>query len=576
MKLKPGKIFLFWLLLTPCLGQAADLRLYINRDTLTEGESFTLEIETHLWESETPDLSPLQQDFEILANRRSRTFRLLQGQRKQENRWQLELLPKRTGLLRIPPIRIGSSTTPERFITVRAAGQAAPGTAQGAQPVFIEVKVEPGNPYVHAQALYTAYLHISTQLSSISNASISQPIPTEGTASVEQMEGVKYEKRIGNQRYTVYEQRYLITPQGSGVLSFAPLEFKARVGSRREWVLDWSDFGLKRAGPDARTFIKRSKPLELTVRSIPPGYPADAQWLPARSLSLQAKWAEAVPGFASGIPATRLFELTADGLAAAQLQLPEWRVPDGVRVYPDQPQYENRKQAKGTIGILRQGIALIPTVAGELVLPMVEVPWWNVQTEKLEYARAPMETITVTGAVSKPEPPPVSMTAPGSTVSLPDTGQEIVPQAKSWWPLSSALLAFAWLSTLVLWWRRERRATDVTEKPGEPSAPRSLPKYWEVQLQDACRKDDPNAARTALQGWVRAFWPDEPHASMATLAGCFPLLAEELAALDRILYRPGTDAWQGGDALWNAFQRCRKLRQEEPAQSRTCLEPLYS
>lgn len=577
MKLKPGKILLLWFLLTPCLGQAADLKLYINRETLTEGESFTLEIETHLWASETPDLSPLQQDFEILTNRRSSTFRLLQGQRKQENRWQLELSPKRTGLLRIPPIRIGNSTTPERFITVRSAGQATHEAAQGAQPVFIEVKVEPDNPYVHAQALYTAYLHISTQLSTISNASLSEPTPKEGAALVEQMEGAKYTKRIGNQSYTIYERRYLVTPQSSGVLSFAPLEFKARVGGRREWVLDWSDFGLKRAGPDARTFIKRSKPLELTVRSIPPEYPPDAQWLPARSLSLQAKWVEAMPSFAPGVPVTRLFELTADGLAAAQLQLPQWRLPGGARVYPDQPQYKTRKHAKGTIGILHQGIALIPTVAGELSLPMMEVPWWNVWEERLEYARVPVETITVTGSMtSEFKPPPASMVASNLTdFSLPDTTQAIVHHSNPWWPLLSALLAFAWLSTLALWWRYEHRTSGITQKPEEIST-RPPPKYWAVQLHDACLKGNPSAARAALQGWVWTSWPDEPHVNMAALAERFPLLAKELAALDRILYRPDAGTWHGGDALWNTFLQCRKLPQEKPAQSRTYLKPLYS
>ena len=578
MKPRPGKHLLPWLLLLlmPCLGQTAETQLRINRETLTEGESFTLEIETHRWESGSPDLSPLAQDFEILANRRSQTFRIVQGQRKQENRWQIELLPRRAGLLRIPPIRIGSDSTPERFIEVQPAGSAPQGAARGPLPVFIEVGMEPAAPYVHAQAVYTAYLHISTQLNSISNASLSKPVPEEGAAQVDQLEGTKYEKRIGTHRYVVHELRYQVTPQGSGALRFAPLEFKAQVGGRREWVMDWSDFGLKRTGPDARTLIKRSEPLAVTVRPIPAAYPPGAQWLPARSLSLQARWAEAAPRFAPGVPVTRLFELSADGIAAAQLQLPEWNLPPAVRVYPDQPKYENSKHRQGSTGILRQGIALIPAAAGPLTLPALEVPWWNVQADRLEYARLPAETIEVAGAAPPATPPPVSAVAPAlAPPAPPSSAAPAVPArpAASWWPLLSALLACAWLFTLVSWWRARRGAAGRAAGDAESTPPRPDPKPWVARLRAACLKGDPAAARAALHGWARARWPDAPPAGMAALAGRCPQLAQQLTLLDRVLYRPGSDAWHGG-ALWSAFRQSHKP-QPAAAPSQGVLKPLY-
>ena len=563
-----------WLLLGgPMLCTAAGLQLRLNRESLNEGESFMLELQSNRWERESPDLSPLLQDFEILANQRSQTFRLLQGQKTQENRWQIELLPKRAGLLRIPPIRIGNDITAERFIEVLPAGQTGPpGQAGKPLPVFMEVTAEPTDPYVHSQVVYTARLYIAAI--QLSNASLTKPVSTVGTAMVEEMEGARYEKRLDGQRYTVNEIRYLVTPQSSGTLQFGPLEFKGQLGGQRNWVLDWSDFGLKRSGADVRTLVKRSEPLRLQVRPVPPGYPQDAAWLPARQLSLTAQWAEATPDFTVGAPVTRLFTLSADGVAAAQLQLPDWALPDGLRVYPDQPKLEDRKHQRGSTGILNQGIALIPTAPGTLVLPELQLPWWNVVEDRLEYAQLSPVHIEVAAAAPQTVSPAV---APAPPQVAPAAVVEPSPPAAAtnpWWRWLTLLLALAWALTLWQWWReRQGRALPPAASPEEP---RPDPSLWVKHLQQACVQGDAGAARAALQGWAQLRWPGAAPAGLAGLAERCPVLAAELQELDRALYRAGASAavWRGG-ALWQAFNQLPQRQQPAAATRGGYLQPLY-
>ncbi len=558
----------------PILCTAAGLQLRLNRESLSEGESFMLQLESNRWERESPDLSPLLQDFEILANQRSQTFRLLQGQKTQENRWQIELLPKRAGLLRIPPIRIGNDVTVERFIEVLPAGQPGPpGQAGKPLPVFMEVKAEPADPYVHSQVVYTARLYIAAI--QISNASLTRPVPTVGTAMVEEMEGARYEKRLDGQRYTVNEIRYRVTPQSSGTLQFGPLEFKGQIGGQRNWVLDWSDFGLKRSGADVRTLVKRSEPLRLQVRPVPAHYPQDAAWLPARQLSLTAQWAEATPDFTVGAPVTRLFTLSADGVAAAQLQLPGWSLPDSLRVYPDQPTLEDRKHKQGSTGILQQGIALIPTAPGTLVLPELQLPWWNVVEDRLEYARLPSASMEVMAAALQPGVVPLAVApAPQGVPTAATEPRPPTAAANPWWRRLTLLLALAWALTLWWGWRERQAGTPPPAASPEPPPNQSL---WVRRLQQACVQGDAGAARAALQGWAQLYWPGSAPAGLAGLARRCPVLAAELQELDRALYRAGASAavWRGG-ALWQAFKQLRQQPAPAPRTARTdYLKPLY-
>src|SRR6185436_3860414 len=77
-----------------------------------------------------------------------------------------------------------------------------------------------------------------------------------------------------------------------------------------------------------------STELLLTVKAKPITYPADAPWLPARSLSLSESWSPEPDHTQVGDSLTRSLTVTAEGLSSTQLPpLPGTDV-GGLRRYP--------------------------------------------------------------------------------------------------------------------------------------------------------------------------------------------------------------------------------------------------
>lgn len=71
-----------------------------------------------------PDLSVLERDFQILDRRVERRVSVTNGERREEVRLRLALLPRRTGELELPGIAFGSSRTQPLRLNVKGGGSA--------------------------------------------------------------------------------------------------------------------------------------------------------------------------------------------------------------------------------------------------------------------------------------------------------------------------------------------------------------------------------------------------------------------------------------------------------------------
>ncbi|MCT7233125.1 hypothetical protein, partial [Salmonella enterica] len=89
-----------------------------------------------------------------------------------------------------------------------------------------------------------------------------------------------YEKVINSIRHGVIETRYAIYPQHSGSLTIAAQTFSATLVESRPP----QENTLQGTKPGKLIHVS-SAPLELTVKPKPELYPAEAPWLPARSLT---------------------------------------------------------------------------------------------------------------------------------------------------------------------------------------------------------------------------------------------------------------------------------------------------
>ena len=217
-------------------------------------------------------------------------------------------------------------------------------------------------------------------------------------AVIEPMGDVRqYQTRIADKSYLVLEKQLAVFPQESGRLEIAPVRAEVRLPSN----LSFDPF---RTGGEIRQL--RSAQLFVDVAPIPADF-GGSYWLPAERVELREQWQGDLTGLIAGEPITRSLSLLADGLTAAQLPELELIPIAGIKQYPDQAELDNSRSAKGISGKRVQKVALIPGTAGSYLVPELNLPWWNVQTGKMEIATIPARELIVNAAagVSVVEPP---------------------------------------------------------------------------------------------------------------------------------------------------------------------------
>jgi len=552
---------------------AAVIKVTPDHEPVQVDESFNLEFSSEESVDDDPNFSPLAKDFEIQGQSRNSSLSIVNGKMTRQQKWVVSVIPKRAGNIPIPAIAFGSDLSVPASVTVQAAGSAAPtpggGGREGEFGVSLQVEVEPKDPYVQAQVIYTARLWIPETIRVGGNLND----PQIDNALVQRLfdgNGRTYATNRDGRRYAVVERKYAVFPQSSGLLRIEPLRLdgEAEVGGQ-----SFFDRGMRR-------FRVKSEAIDLKVRSIPEAFTGQ-HWLPAAELKLEESWPQDKPQAKAGEPVTRTLTLRAQGATVGVL--PELsadaRFDPSIKHYPDQPALtEEKLPTLGVTSVRQEKAALIPAKAGEFKLPAVEIPWWNTRTDRMEIARIPERVLKVeaSGELASPVTPPATQPqtaeSPASS-SAPVSLKPSMPTLDNRWFWLALLFGLGWLVTGLAWiW-------SLRVKPSShlPSSPKPMQAPSENQsrkaLREACLKHDPIAARLALLEWAKARWPHERPASLgevANLAG--GELAKEIANLSRSLYSQAGANWQG-DGLWSAVQ---SLASEQTIKSgKGGLEPLY-
>ena len=442
------------------------------------------------------------------------------------SRWLLALIPSL--LLSLP-----ASAAP-------VAPTAAPATGNSAssnQDVRIELRIDNTQPYVQAQAILS--VRVLHRIALYDDSRLLPPqvedlrIEPLGAVSTSQT-------RIDEQRFGVIEQRFALFPQRAGKLVLPPLQFIAT-------SLQTDASGQSRP----QRLRLSSPPLQLQVRPRPQDYPEQASWLPASQLVLSERWIGATP-LHSGDAITRVIELQVDGLPASALPDPQ---PDSgnpqLRHYHETPRQNEERRADGLHVRRSDSMALVPLRDGSLLLPAVEIPWWNTRDNRLEIARLPERRLEVLPSEQSASAQP----APAAASSAP-------PPALWPWQLATLTLAGTSLLGFGLWWRARRRAP--AGRSHGPSSASTL-----EALRRSCQNNDAPAARKALDLWAR----QQPE-TLARMAARDIPLAAALDELNGALYRENAGHWEG-DALWQTIQRLTLHNLPQGEHSDGSLPPLY-
>lgn len=530
---------------------AAGVVARADRERVEQNESFTLELTVDSTADMSPDLSALDDDFVIGQTSRLSNTRIENGQISRSMTWTITLMPRRAGVLTIPPISIGNEQSNPVTITVTEPAREPPGEAD----VFITTEIDHDETFVQAQVIYTIkiYRAVATRQPALRE-------PTFGGAEVlVELAGDErsYEAVLNGRAYNVVERAFAIFPQESGEVQISPARFEARV------LRDGRITGRK---------VFESEPQSILVKPIPPppaDYP-DAAWLPAKALVLSDDWSRDPENLRAGEPISR--DMTISVLGQLETQIPAIQPPSvaGVNIYPDKPVLSRNLESGGIRGIRTDQYAMIGIEAGEITLPELELPWWDIEAGEWRIARVPARSVTILPSMdATPQPTieePATAAADDAAAAPPRS------EAAPFWRRIAEILAALWLLTLFAWWWSSRPRRERREPPPVPIH-RQQARHLRAARKAAV---DGNAAgvRHALLEWARLQWPDGAPRSIGELAERVSSpLADELLRLSRVSYGSGEKNWDGS-AMAKAIRSFAVVDDATAAGDREPLPPL--
>ncbi|SDU00146.1 BatD family protein [Halopseudomonas salegens] len=531
------------------------LEASVDRTRLLLGDSLELTLETVASSrANRPDLSPLESHFEVRASRQLSLISQLDGRTRPVTRWIISLRPREAGYLEIPPLNLNGEQSEAISLMVLTPEQAAEDAGLELAPIFIDSEVDNETPYVQAQVLLTLRVFHSVSLYDDSILS-GLDIPD---ARVERLgEPHNYEQVIGGIRHGVIEARYAIYPQRSGNLEIPAQLFSATILVPR-------DPGERFSARSGQLMQVRSPSIQLAVQPIPAAFPADAQWLPARQLSLQQHWQpDPEQDLLTGEPLTRTIHIQASGVLASQLPGLNHlgaNADPALRLYADQPQLTTELTASGAQAEREDSAAIVAQQGGEYLLDGLTLPWWDIDNDRLEIIRLEPQALRVKSTDSFLTGGPQA--APGDPAE---------PVALIWpWQLFSAVLALALASSIWLLVRTRRRLLEFVLDSGGDGPVDLADNNPLADLQAACRHNHPAEARKALEAWAKQQDSD----GLLHLSQEHPELAVALEHLNASLFGQNPDSWRGKQ-LWRAVRRVIQEQRLEPEAKASELPDIY-
>ena len=564
----------FCLVLMPALVAAA-IEVRSDRNPVGLNESFQLIYETSGDVDDDPDFSVLESVVDILNRAQSSNISILNGEYRSSKSWTLTVMARREGLLQIPRVPFGRDSSPGLDVQVNAPSQAGSGG-----PEFSAVmRVSSEQLYRQQQLLVTLQMRSPFSLSGYAMGELN----VGGVDVVVEPLGEEkqYRTRIGDDAFIVVEKRYALFPQQSGTLTIDPVLVEARSGSRSGVFDPFANRG--------RILRARTNGASITV-SPEPVAAGVSPWLPASDVQLLEQWPQDPPQFRVGEPVTRTLSVKAEGLSAAQL--PELPLIQSAQVkqYPDQPILENIRNDNGITGYRVEKTAFVPTQPGNLVLPAIEIRWWNTRTGQVEVSRIPARSIDVAAAdmAQSSEPSVNSATdRPIATSAIPDAGaRDDAPAAsqtgslsaptQDYWIWIAAIALLGWLATAVSWWMFGQRRLLPPSQDSPTQAPSIGVEVAAKQVLNACRERNAQACRSSLLQWAEQQFERDRVEGLGQLSHWVPNpLSQLLRDLDASLYaaRPHAVDFEQLAAAFKQFTA--DAARARPAVAADALQPLY-
>lgn len=425
---KPFKNSIFlsaWLSVFLTMPLLADsLTIELERQDIEQGDVISLYIHADFQTlGNTLDYEALKQDFEVISRQRSNFYEVVNGKQQANTRWHLRLLPKTTGRITVPPIKLGTVQSQPYTLEVKPSKPLAPGETPS---YFIQAQTNLDQVYLQQETLYTLRFYHQGKL-------ISGNIrpPGFGNALVDNLKDENlYDKIIDGKYFTVYEWVYVLYPQTSGQMVIQAPEFNGLL------LLEGKQKAVKETAQE----------INIEVLPIPSQFLAPTKWLPAKSVFLKQEWKNLPQKIRVGDSLTRVITLQVFGQKANQLPIIETPAGNGYKIYKQQPLTQEEKLGDGIISQIEIIQTIVPTESGKLELPEQEISWWNTNDQRLETLYLEARHFDIQPGMAPPDyerAQELSAATTAQSDASPTHNQSMNP-----WLWVSLAFALLWLLTL--------------------------------------------------------------------------------------------------------------------------------
>lgn len=402
------KLFVILALMILTAGQPAlaqSLQARVNRAEIPEGETFLLSLDYDGGQSdETPDFSALDKDFTVYSISNAYRTNIVNGQMSQSRQWNLVLMPKNSGKVIIPGLKVGNVTSQPVEITVRKAGEESGTNPAGktSEPRFkMSGKADNLQPYVQQQVNYVLTIYDTGGLQGDEPIFLSQNddwiIKSLGAPQITNQ--VIDGKNLREIKFT-----YALFPQKSGELEIPAVKFNGYYLTRSQRSDPFggifndevflAGFGMSDVFATRNPVVLNAKPIKVSVKPAAPEN-RGGWWLPATEVTMAAQFEPSQPVFRAGEAVSRTIFLKAAGVIDSQLPEISFKQVPGLRQYPEKPETKMTVENGQIVSLAKLTNVYIPEETGPMVLPALEVNWFNVRKGKTERAVLPSMQINV-------------------------------------------------------------------------------------------------------------------------------------------------------------------------------------
>lgn len=383
--------------LIPCFA-SAKVTARFEKDTISKNDQAVLILQSDEETSAQPDLSVLQNLFNVNSTSLQRQTYIINGQINHELIWRFSLTPLKKGKIIIEPIVVGNQKTNSLqiivsdSITPEASQNEMPQTAE---PLYhIETQIlSPKNkqPFIQQQIDYAVRLIDDGMLKIDSIA-----FDSNEDFLVQELKKPKVIQLSNGKREITFSYALFALKSGKLKLPRARIQGVSFQNTNTPGFFQGGFFGFQIPSAFSVQTPVTLVSEEEEINVLPALKEHNFKWwLPAKDISVTAHFINKPQTVRVGTVLKREIIIKAVGLTGEQLPQIETFSSNMFKQYPEAPRTETTVYGADVVGTLYLADVYIPQKTGVVTLPEIKIDWYDTQEKQIKTALLKAEKLHI-------------------------------------------------------------------------------------------------------------------------------------------------------------------------------------